>query len=148
MGPAAKWVVGLMVFSAFFVGFAGFIGEVATNYEVDAGTSFTDVSSAFENVINDSSISTLQSEYNQSSGEWENPSDVSGFTALSWPGHIYKTFAAVISALFGVEQVSREMIGEVGVATNLNPAIMNIIITIAVFCLLFIVVRAMTGRDL
>ena len=148
MGPAAIWVIGLMVFSVFFIGIAGFIGEVETNYNVDAGSSFTDVSNAFDDVINDTSISTLQSQYNASSGEWENPSDVSGFTALSWPGHVFKSFAAVINALFGVEGISREMIGAVGVSTGLNPDIMNILITISVFALLFIVVRGMTGRDL
>ena len=37
MGPGMKWAMGLLIISAFFVGIAGFIGNIETNYGLDMG---------------------------------------------------------------------------------------------------------------
>mgnify|MGYP003148405528 CR=1 FL=1 len=156
MGPAMKWVIGLLIISAFFTGIASFIGQIETNYELDLGDGWNNVSTAFEGVAEDEDFTNIDSAYQTAEGNWtiqeDSAAGLAGW-ALSWPGHIFKTFAGVFRTIFGLGSISQEMVSTTGDAIGLDDtsegaALINIFITIGAMALLFIGLRAYIGRDI
>tara|TARA_R100001530_G_scaffold125792_1_gene94406 strand:- start:445 stop:915 length:471 start_codon:yes stop_codon:yes gene_type:complete len=155
MGPAMKWAIGLLLISAFFMGISGFIGEISNNYNLTTGEGFANISSSFSNISTSVPIQNLSNTYNSSQASAFNPQDSSSTLAgwaLSWPGHIFKTFSAVFQTFWGLGSVSQDMIASTTDAvglddTNQGIAITTILITIGSIALIFIGLRAWTGRD-
>jgi len=157
MGQASKWVIGLLMVSLFFIGISGFIGEFETNYNMDTGSQFANITAAFEDT---SFADDIQANADTAEAQWDNSNSAEGGLlgwALSWPGHMLKTFAAVFSAFFNVEPVAREMLSETADATGLSAqgqgdsnngaAIVAILGTIIGMAVIFTITRLMTGRD-
>jgi len=155
MGPGMKWAMGLLIISAFFVGIAGFIGNIETNYGLDMGDEFANVSSAFENIYGSDEINQIEEDYKSSEGNWTSGEDsASGEAgwALSWPGHILKTFASVFRTIFSLGSLSESMVATTANTMQLDTSdsgvlIKNILITLVGIALVFIGLRAYTGRD-
>tara|TARA_Y100000310_G_C20688721_1_gene820786 strand:- start:1560 stop:2036 length:477 start_codon:yes stop_codon:yes gene_type:complete len=157
MGPASKWVIGLLMISLFFIGIAGFIGEFETNYDMDTGSQFVNITAAFEDT---SFAGDITVEGTSAIGGWETDEDsksgVLGW-ALSWPGQILRTFAAVFTSFSNVGPVATDMLSETASATGLSSQggeggsegalIVGILGTIIGLAIIFAITKLMTGRD-
>ena len=157
MGPASKWVIGMLMISLFFIGISAFIGEFETNYDMDTGSQFADINNAFRNT---SFSQEIQSQGSEAVGNWKTDEDTSSSLsgwALSWPGQILKVFAAVFTSFTKVGPVATDMLVETASATGLSSQggeggnegalIVGIIVTIMGLALIFAITKLMTGRD-
>lgn len=155
MGPGMKWTMGILIISAFFVGIAGFIGNIETNYGLDMGDEFANISSAFETIYESDEITQIKDDFQSAEGNWTSGEDAASGEAgwaLSWPGHILKTFASVFRTIFSLGSISESMASTTANTMQLDTSdsgvlIKDILITLIGIALVFIALRAYTGRD-
>lgn len=155
-----RWVTGIFLITAIFVALLSFLandeqtGFFQTNSVTYLNVTWANLSTTVDSIgqPNNTVISEIYGNQNESLESWQDAETVS-YGALSYWDKMVKALAVAVRSLTGIGEMASSVATPAGEATGLTDSaggqvLMAILMVCLVTAIIFMILRAMTGRDL
>jgi len=150
-----KWVTSILIITALLVCFLAFTDSFLLDNDVTyMNRTWANLSQTVEDIAspNSSQVTSIYSNVNESLESWEDAETVT-YGALSYWDKMIKSLAIAFRTLTGIGDIASSVATPAGEATGLtdSPAgqsLIFILMSCLAISIIFMILRAMTGRDL
>ena len=149
-----KWVTGILLITAMLVAFLSFTDSFMIDNDVQMNRTWANLSQTVEEIAgaNSSIVNDMYSNANESLTSWQDTETVT-YGALSYWDKMVKSLGVAFRSLTGLGDIASSLITPAGEATGLTDSeagqtLIYILMSILAIAVVFMILRAMTGRDL
>ena len=154
MVPDIRWVTGILLVTAMLVAFLSFTDSFMIDNDVQMNRTWANLSQTVEEIAGSDSaiVNDIYANANESLTSWTD-TDVNSYGALSYWDKMVKSLGVAFRSLTGIGDIASSIATPAGEATGLTDSdagqtLIYILMSILAISIIFMILRAMTGRDL